>query len=455
MSTTIDAARRVSGALKEADQAQSSGMTSAQLTQIAKGIDTGFFSFGAKKTKERLFAAAEILAEREASTAQRTGETPAKTEAKTPTSSAPAAALDLATQMRAKAGEVKDNHAKIEADTNKRVADLGGGWQAFDASVEIKAFAEYVGAQHNHGAGKPEFPKVNVIPLCSFSAPEVKLVSPGLSHEGLNFAFAISGKSHLPYGDQSLVITPFGLRMAGETVGRTTHTKPVDTEMLARAGFSLSQLEERVKQTMKLVLDGKGPKPVTVDLGPKDTGLADLARLSALPGQRADVDALLKQVTEAISTTQRRAGANKVLDLVKSEIPKMRPDDAIDFSSKLLSYLGRINPRRGGTYGEDFNLWLCHRDYLKIGVVMTKLVNALPVERRDLLPVRTAMNTFVDGVRSTSSCYRMIEPNGEETTDKYSGFYELWSSLKELTFPQQGPGWGAMRDLGWHAANEP
>ncbi|MBI1945258.1 MAG: hypothetical protein HYS27_06155 [Deltaproteobacteria bacterium] len=453
--TTIDQARRVPGAIKEADQAQAAGMTAAQLTQVANNIDTGFFSFGAKKTKERLLAAAEILAARETSTAERTGATTTTAGPTATNQTKVEAPIDLAAQMRARAAETKENHAKIEADTSKRVTDMAAGWQAFDGSAEIKAFAEYVGAKHNEGAGKPEFPNARAIPLCSFDAPEVKLVSPGLSHEGLNLAFAIAGKEHLPYGKQTLVITPYGLRMAGETVGKQAHTKPVDTEMLARAGFSLSQLEERVKQTMKLVLDGKGPSPVTMQLGTADQALADAARLAGMSGGRADVDALLAKVTESISTTQRRAGADKVLELMKAEIPNMRPDDAIQFATKTLDYLGRINPRRGGQYGEDFNLWLFHRDYLKIGVAMTKLVNALPVEKRDLDPVRKAMDTYVSGVRSTSSCYRMIEPNGQETQDQYCGFYEIWGALKNLSFPYQGPGWGTMRDLGWLEKNAP
>lgn len=452
--TTIDQARRVPGAVKEADQAQAAGMTAAQLTQVANNIDTGFFSFGAKKTKQRLLAAAEILAARETSTAERTGTT--TTSATGATNQARVEApIDLAAQMRARAAETMENHAKIEADTNKRVADMASGWKALDGSQEIQAFAEYVGAKHNQGAGKPEFPNARVIPLCSFDAPDVKLVSPGLSHEGLNLAFAIAGKEHLPYGKQTLVITPYGLRMAGETVGKQAHTKPVETEMLARAGFSLSQLEERVKQTMKLVLEGKGPSPVTVQLGKADQALADAARLAGMSGQRANIDALMAKVTESISTTQRRAGADKVIALMKAEIPNMRPDDAVKFASKLLDYLGRINPRHGGQYGQDFNLWLFHRDYLKIGVAMTKLVNALPVEKRDLDPVRSAMETFVSGVRSTSSCYRMIEPSGQETQDQYCGFYEIWGALKNLSFPYQGPGWGTMRDLGWHDKNAP
>lgn len=453
--TTIDKARRVPGALKEADDAQAAGMTSTQLKQVASNITTGFFSFGANKTKERLLAAAEILAAREAATTERTDGT---TTAGPTTSTAQAVVAntdDLATQMRARTTETRENRAKVEADTNKRIADMGAGWTAFDGSKEIQAFAEYVGTKHNDGPGKPEFPNVRVIPLCSFDAPDVKLVSPGLSHEGLNLAFAIAGKEHLPYGKQTLVITPHGLRLAGATVGSDTHTKPVDTEALARAGFSLSQLEERVRESMKQVLDGKGPSPVTVKLGTADRAVADAARLAGMSGQRADVDALMAKVTQLISTTQRRVGANEVIALMKSEIPNMRPDDAIKFSSKLLDYLGRINPRHGGQYGQDFNLWLFHRDYLKIGVAMTKLVNALPVESRDLEPVKKAMNTFVDGVRSTSSCYRMIEPNGQETQDHYCGFYEIWQSLKNLSFPSMGPGWGTMRDLGWQAAHMP
>jgi hypothetical protein len=206
---------------------------------------------------------------------------------------------------------------------------------------------------------------------------------------------------------------------------------------------------------MKAVIQGKDPGAATLDMGSKDKLAADAVRLASMPGARADVDALLKQVETLISTTQRRQGAQAVVDLLKSEIPKLRPDDAIAFTAKTLDYLGRINPRHGGAYGQDFHLWLFHRDYLKIGVVATKLMQALPVQSRDLAPVVSAMNTFVAGVRSTSSCYAMIEPNGVETQDQYCGFYEIWDALKGLHFPGMGPGWGTMRDLGWLDKNQP